>query len=42
MGILGNMQLLSSCSIRIRIGTVSVGEANDTIIECLQCINDLL
>ena len=48
MEILGNMLLLFSCSrvltslIGMRMGTVSVGEANDTIMGCQQCINSLL
>ena len=44
MGILGNMMVPSSCSrvltsLGIRLGTVSVEEANNIIMGGVQCIN---
>ena len=45
MKILGNMQLLSSCSrvlISLTNQNLGVGEANDTIMGGVQCLNSLL
>ena len=47
MGILGNMKVLFCLVVfrphlGIRMGTVSVEKANDTIMRCLQWINSLL